>query len=112
LALLDADENFPLPVVQLLRSDHDVLTCQEAGQADQKSPDEQVLAFAHAHGRAVLTHNRKHFRNLHLAGHSHSGIIICTADTDVAALAGRIHAAVNAAGNLTGKLIRIVRPGP
>lgn len=108
MARLYADENFPLAVVLVLRSDHDVLTCQEAGQAGQSVPDEQVLSFAHAQGRAVLTHNRKHFRNLHHAGLPHS----CTEDRDAPALAERIGAAIADAGELAGQLIRIVRPGP
>jgi len=42
-----ADEQFPKRVVELLRSlGHDVLTVQEAGNASQKNPDEEVLAFA------------------------------------------------------------------
>ncbi|BBD69729.1 hypothetical protein NIES4072_29360 [Nostoc commune NIES-4072] len=42
-----ADEQFPFPVVQLLRAlGHDVLTVQEAENADQGIPDEEVLAFA------------------------------------------------------------------
>ena len=41
------DENFPLPVVELLRSlGHDVLTAKAAGNANLGIPDEQVLAFA------------------------------------------------------------------
>lgn len=112
MARLYADENFPLAAVLLLRSKHDVLTCQEAGQASRKVPDEQVLAFAHAEGRAVLTHNRKHFRHLHNAGHPHSGIIICTEDRDTESLAHRILAAIEDAGDLAGKLVRVVRPGP
>ena len=98
---LDTDKNFPQEVAARLRAGHDVLTCQEAGQAGRGVPDERVLAFAHARGRAVLTHNRKHFRHLHEAGHEHSGIVICTADRDGAALA---------AGDLADKLVRVVRP--
>jgi hypothetical protein len=109
VARLYADENFPLAAVLILRADRDVLTCREAGR---RIPDEQVLAFAHADGRAVLTHNRKDFRHLHNAGHPHSGIILCTEDRDPAALAGRIHAAIADAGDLTGRLIRVIRPGP
>ncbi len=41
MARLYADENFSLPVVEQLRQlGHDVLTCQEAGQADQGIPDD------------------------------------------------------------------------
>ena len=45
MAKLYANENFPLPVVEELRRlGHDVLTIQEAGEAGQSVPDEQVLA--------------------------------------------------------------------
>jgi hypothetical protein len=111
LALLYADENFPLPVVvELRRRGHDVLTATEAGQAGQAIPDDAVLAFAHARGRAVLTHNRKHFRKLHNAGHSHSGLVLCTEDADFVALGARIDAALGGADSLPGQLIRVNRP--
>jgi hypothetical protein len=111
LASLYADENFPLPAVEALRQlGHDVLTAAGAGQAGRGIPDEAVLASAHALGRAVLTHNRKHFRNLHDAGHAHSGLILCTEDTDFAALGARIDVALTGAGDLSGRLIRIIRP--
>jgi hypothetical protein len=66
MALLYTDENFDHPVAAHLRSlGHDVLTAQQAGQANQAIPDSQVLAFAAAQGRAVLTFNRRHFVRLH-----------------------------------------------
>jgi hypothetical protein len=34
---------------------HDILTVQEAGKGNQRIPDEEVLAFAIADNRAVLT---------------------------------------------------------
>jgi hypothetical protein len=71
-----------------------------------------VLAFAHARGRAVLTHNRKDFRNLHKAGHSHSGVVLCTEDPDFAALAARVDSAVSAETDLSGRLVRVIRPPP
>ena len=110
MARLYADENFPREVAERLRVAHDIRTCQEAGQAGRGIPDEAVLAFAHAEGRAILTHNRKDFRHLHEAGHNHSGIILCTVDRDLKALADRIDAAIQAVEDLTGKLIRVVRP--
>jgi predicted nuclease of predicted toxin-antitoxin system len=112
VARLYADENIPLNVVMHLRAKHDVLTCQEAGQAGARIPDEEVLAFAHAASRAVLTHNRKHFRHLHESGCPHSGIVICTEDRDWDALAARIDAAIGEVGELAGRLVRIVRPAP
>jgi Domain of unknown function (DUF5615) len=59
MASLYSNENFPLPVVEELRQlGHDVLTIQEAAQANQALSDERVLAFAHSQGRALLTLNR------------------------------------------------------
>ncbi len=44
---LYSDEQFPKIVSELLRTmGHDVLTVQEAGNANLGIPDEQVLAFA------------------------------------------------------------------
>lgn len=60
MAYLYADEQFPRQVVELLRSlEHNVLTVQEAGNAGLS--DEEVLAFATNHNRAVLTLNRRDF---------------------------------------------------
>ncbi|MCC5652971.1 DUF5615 family PIN-like protein [Nostoc sp. XA013] len=56
MVLLYADEGFPKVVTGLLRQfGHDVLTVQEAGQANQQIPDDQVLALGTIQGRAVLT---------------------------------------------------------
>jgi uncharacterized protein DUF5615 len=42
-----ANENFPRPVIWALRGlGHDVLTSLEAGRANLRVPDEQVLADA------------------------------------------------------------------
>jgi uncharacterized protein with PIN domain len=104
MARLYADEQYPYPVLELLRVlGHDVLTVQEAGRANQKIPDPDVLAFATSEERAVITENRKDFFRLH-------GIIACTNDRDWEALANRIHIAITAAESLEGKLIRVVRP--
>jgi hypothetical protein len=49
---LYADENFPQPTVVALRAmGHDVLTTQEAGNAGQSIPDDEVLRYATATGR-------------------------------------------------------------
>ena len=83
MALLYANENFPLPVVEELRRlGHEVLTVQEIGKGNQAVPDEEVLAYAVSEKRAVLTLNRKHFVRLHIAQPDHSGIVVCTFDPD------------------------------
>jgi predicted nuclease of predicted toxin-antitoxin system len=111
VALLYADEGFPRGVTELLRqSGHDVLTVQEAGQANQRIPDDQVLAFATGQGRAVLTINRVDFIRLHRMSSDHAGIIACTEDLDRQRLATQIHEAIVAEASLAEKLIRINRP--
>jgi predicted nuclease of predicted toxin-antitoxin system len=111
MAKLYSNENFPLPVVEELRRlGHDVLTIQETGKAGQAIKDEVVLEYAVADDRALLTLNRKHFIRLHGERPEHDGIIVCTVDADFAGQAARIHAAVEAAGDLRGQLIRVNRP--
>lgn len=113
MASLYADENFDYPVVEQLRLlGHDVLTAQQAGQAQQQIPDTAVLAFATTNGRAVLTFNRRHFIRLHFQSPSHGGIIVCTRDEDSFALAGRIHQALSSISGRHGQLLRITRPPP
>src|SRR4051812_8337820 len=99
---LYADENFPMPVVEELRRlGHDVLTAQDDNQ--QSTPDPDILARAHALGRPVLTHNRRHFERLHRQGADHSGVLSATRDNDTFALAARIDAVARShhAGALT-----------
>ncbi len=111
MARLYSNENFPLPVVEELRRlGHDVLTIQETGKAEQGVPDEEVLAFATAEGRAVLTLNRKHFIHLHRRQPKHAGLIVCTYNPDFIAQARRIHAVIVLETEVAGKLIRVNRP--
>ena len=110
MAQLYADENFDYRVVVALRAfGHDVLTAQEAGQANQRIPDEEVLAFAAAQQRAVLTFNRRHFIRLHAQNATHPGIVVCTRDDDVAGLAVRIHQTIAIPSALDNRLIRVNR---
>jgi len=109
MASLYADEQFPLQVVELLRTlGHDVLTVQEAGNAGFSDPE--VLAFAVNNVRAVLSQNRRDFIQLHIQQPDHAGIIVCTDDKNLERLATRINDAISAEENLTGKLIRVNRP--
>lgn len=89
---------------------HDVLTVQEAGKANLKIPDEEVLAFAGSNNRAVLTQNRRDFIRLHLQEANHAGIIVCTDDRDLERLATGINEAILGVETLQGQLIRVNRP--
>src|SRR5262245_13686237 len=107
---LYADENFPFDVVLALRHfGVDVLTAQEAGQARQKIPDPVVLAYAIGLNRTVLTLDYD-FVRLHKRTGQHCGIVYCTRDDDIAALAQRVHAALIAESPLNNKLIRVRKP--
>jgi len=105
---LYTNENFPLPAVLRLRAlGHDVLTSSEAGKANQKITDEDVVWFAISKQRAVLTLNRRDFIRLHKGNDQHYGIVVCVEDLDYGRLADRIHAAVMQAGTLDQKLIEV-----
>jgi predicted nuclease of predicted toxin-antitoxin system len=111
MARLYTNENFPMQVVEELRGlGHDVLTIQETGKAGQRIPDEEVLDFARADNRMLLTLNRRHFIRLHSQQPNHAGIIICTFDSDFVGQANRIHAAIVSQAVLSGQLIRVNRP--
>lgn len=106
-----SNENFPFPVVELLRQlGHDVVTILERGRAGEGMPDREVLKLATDEGRAVLTLNRKDFIRLHRADSDHAGIVVCTADADFPVLANRIHESIARIGELPGQIVRIQRP--
>lgn len=107
-----SNENFDYQVVVLLRAlGDDVLTSYDAGKANQRIPDEDVLHFSTVENRVLLTFNRKDFFKLHQTFPDHSGIIACTYDADYERLANRIHEVIlNGGENLKGQLIRINRP--
>jgi len=110
MAKLFADEDFSLPVVEELRRfGHDVLTVQEAGQGNRGAKDSEILASAIQEGRVVLSFNRRHFIRLHQQSAIHKGIIVCTRDDDVNALARRIHQAIENSASLENQLLRINR---
>jgi uncharacterized protein DUF5615 len=111
MARFYANENFPLPTVEALRClGHDVLTTAESGKAGQAVPDADMLAFAVAAQRIVVTLNRRHFIRLHQTTPTHAGIVVCMFDPDFAALAQRIHSAVEAQPQMAGQLVRVNRP--
>jgi predicted nuclease of predicted toxin-antitoxin system len=106
-----ADENFPLPVVEALRSyAHDVVTLAELQRAGRRMSDAEVLAAGRTQHRAILTLDRRDFFRLHREQPDHEGIIACTFDPDFAGQTGRIHAALAVQGELRGVLLRVNRP--
>jgi predicted nuclease of predicted toxin-antitoxin system len=112
MAKLYANENFRRRIVEALRElGHDVLTSFEAGNANLSIPDDEVLDFARANNRIVLTFNRKDFIKLHFQNPIHPGIIVCTDDRDNIGLTNRIHETILALNGATeNQLIRINRP--
>lgn len=111
MVALYTDEQFPLKAAQHLRwLNYDVLTAQEAGNANQGIPDDVVLAFATSQNRAVLTLNRRDFIRLHAQNSNHSGIVVSKDDVDKIKLAERIHQAIQSEISLDGKLVRVTRP--
>jgi predicted nuclease of predicted toxin-antitoxin system len=106
-----SNENIALQVVmELRRLDNDVLTSLEAGNANASVPDPEVLSFASSRQRILLTHNRRHFLQLHLRRtEKHCGIVLCTFDADFTGLAHRIDVAVKALPNSADQLIRVNR---
>jgi predicted nuclease of predicted toxin-antitoxin system len=107
-ARLYSNENFPLPVVELLkRFRHDVIATRDVGKDNEGIPDEDVLRFAVENRRAVLTHNRRDFIHLHRQQPQHEGIIVCTDNADFSKLAAKIHALLDGLESLAGQLVRV-----
>lgn len=84
MASFYTNENFPIKVAQYLREmGHDVLTSHEAGKANQRIPDNEVLEYAAELGRILLTVNRWDFIELHSKSNQHAGIVACTQNENV-----------------------------
>jgi Domain of unknown function (DUF5615) len=88
---------------------HDVLTVQES--ENRANADPQVLAFATAENRAVITLNRKDFFKLHRLNSEDGGITACSDDRHRERLAQNIHDGIKDLDSLVGKEIRIYKPG-
>ena len=112
MARFYSNENIAMQVViELRRLGHDVLTSHEAGKANAAVPDSEVLAFATADGRILLSHNRRHFLRLHQRRtESHAGIVLCTFDPDFTGQALRIHESVSVITESADQLVRVNRP--
>lgn len=112
MARLYANENFPLPAIEELRRlGHDVLTTHESGRSNVAMPDEDVLRFAIAEKRVLLTLNRRHFIRLHGEIPDHTRIVVCLVDADFIGQARRIDAALSNAPSPARVLLRVSRPG-
>ena len=110
MARLYTNENFPLQAAARLRTlGHDVLTTQDASKANLALGDEEVLTFATAAGRAVVTLNRRHFVRLHQKQPEHAGIVVCSFDPEFEDLADRVDRELRAAPDLKGVLLRVNR---
>lgn len=109
MARFYSNENFPRRAVEAVRElGHDVLTSHEAGRANKKIGDPEVLEFATQEQRILLTINRKDFFRLHRYGNlSHAGIVACTQDSNPIALAQNIHDAVRNLESCEGKFIKV-----
>lgn len=103
-----SNENFDLDMVKMLRElGHTVITSYEAGQANKKIPDNEVLNFATRNNLAVITFNRDDFIELHNNGIQHSGIIICKTDRDYQGQVNFLHEYLQNQESLINRLIRI-----
>lgn len=110
MAGLYANENLSAILVGELRQlGHDVLTSYEAGNANQRIPDDSDLATATANERCVITFNRKDFIALHRSGMSHKGIIICKEDRDRRSQALIIHDLLSKQKTLQNRLFRVLK---
>ena len=104
-----SDENLPIDLVQELRElGYDILTSYEAKQANQGIPDNEVLAYAMAIDRSVITLNREDFLVLHRSGIEHSGIVVCKDDRDYQGQARSLHTYLTTQfQGLQNRLIRV-----
>jgi predicted nuclease of predicted toxin-antitoxin system len=111
MAKLFGDENFSIRVMNKLSDlGHDTLTAREAGMANQKIADHDILKFASSDGRAVVTFDRRDYYRLHQENPTHAGVIVCTNNPDIEALSAQIDQEISMEGTLDNKFIRVYRP--
>jgi predicted nuclease of predicted toxin-antitoxin system len=105
-----ANENLSAVIVnELQRLGHDVLTSYEAGNANQRIPNEQVLETATADNRCIITFNRNDFIVLHRSGIEHQGIVICKDDRDRLYQAQIINEELSVQATLENRLFRVLK---
>ena len=94
------DEMINAGLAAALRShSYDAESCQEAGRSGQGIPDEEQLAYAAQHGRAILTYNASDFYHRDHASKSaapdHAGIIVSPEIDDLGELLRRVERHLN-----------------
>ncbi|MDZ8263254.1 DUF5615 family PIN-like protein [Nostoc sp. ChiQUE01b] len=105
---LYSNENFPMDMVlELCQYGYDVLTSQEAGQANLGISDEDVLTFATQNQRVVITLNREDFIALHRTVIFHQGIIICKTDRDYTGQTHALYTYLQQIEDMKNRLIRV-----
>ena len=109
MASFYSNENIPRGLVEALRElGHDVLTSFDAGNANQRIPDDEVLRFSTGQSRLLLTFNRRHFKQLHRTTRGqHSGIVSCSPEANQTAQARKIHEILALVPGLAGKHLAI-----
>lgn len=84
----------PRLAVALRRQGYDVESCHEAGRSNQGIADRRQLSYATQQGRAILTFNRRDYRQLHrawqAARRAHAGIIVSGVVIDPQELVRRV----------------------
>jgi len=104
-----ADENLSYKLIRELKElGYDVLRAYEAGNANQKIPDDQVLATATNLSRSVFTYNRQDFLKLHLSGITHAGIIALKEDSNPFRICKFLHDHLITETNLKNRFFRIL----
>jgi predicted nuclease of predicted toxin-antitoxin system len=105
-----ANENLSADLVKALRNlSYDVVTSYEAGNANQRISDDQVLQTATAKNRAVITFNRDDFLALHRSGVDHSGIIVCKDDSNIQGIGQALHDYLATQETLQNRLLRVLQ---
>jgi len=92
---LFTDEMINPALARALRTQgYDIESCEEAGRSRQDLSDDQQLAYATQHGRAILTFDVEDYYRLDqrwkAAGRRHHGIIVSPEVADIGRLIRRV----------------------
>ncbi|MGF1519852.1 MAG: DUF5615 family PIN-like protein [Nodosilinea sp.] len=84
------------------------MTSYEAGNANQRIPDDQVLQIATSKSRSVIIFNRDDFLALHRSGVEHSGIIVCKDDSNIQEIRQALDDDLATQTTLQNRLLRVL----